>query len=163
MKRAQVKQTDAGKVVGKFRFTTIDSVTGEVLKVSDWHQNLIVSNLTSGGNGVNILIKGLLGIISTVEVTSASIGTGTTAAANADTDLETAVLEDIPVTGSSEVAANELLLEFYITSSELPDDDYSEFALKCGTRLLARAIISPAYTKGTNQDTKVEYSITINN
>lgn len=144
------------KLKGKYRIITTDSLTGEVLKTSDWIENLIMLGTNTG---VNILLQNLANITTySPIITSAEIGTGTTTPASSDTDLVTPTVTGITVASSS-VSSGSILLSFFIPSGSLANGTYNEFLLRCGTQAFARSIISPAYTKGTNQDTTIEYTI----
>jgi hypothetical protein len=141
---------------GKYRIITTDSITGEVLKTSDWIENLIMLGTNTG---VNLLLGRLANVLTyDCIITSAEIGTGTTAPANSDTALVTPTVTGIAV-ASSAVSSGSILLTFFIPSGSLSNGTYNEFLLRCGTQAFARSIISPAYTKGTNQDTTIEYTI----
>jgi len=152
-----MKNKDALKLKGKWRYKVIDSLTGKVKRKSDWIENLIVLN---SGNGLYIVLSQLIGVTTTgIEITSASIGTDDTAPTIADTDLVTATLEDIPIALQSRVASDEVSLTIFINSSELANGDYKEFGLFCDDKLWARSIITPTFTKSDNEDFQVEYSI----
>lgn len=141
---------------GKYRIITTDSKTGKVLKTSPWIKNLIMLGTDTG---VNILLQNLANITTySPIITSAEIGTGTTAPTNSDTNLQTPVTTGILVASSS-VSSGSILLSFFIPSGSLANGTYNEFGLRCGTQLFARSIITPAYTKGSNQDTTIEYTI----
>lgn len=141
---------------GKYRIITTDSLTGEVLKVSPWIENLIMLGTNTG---VNLILARLANVLTyDCIVTSGEIGTGTTPAAASDTALVTPTVTGIAV-ASAAVASGSILLSFFIPSGTLANGTYNEFLLRCGTQAFARSIISPAYTKGTNQDTTIEYTI----
>lgn len=141
---------------GKYRIITTDSNSGEVLKTSDWIDNLI---MFGADTGVQLLLRRLANdtTYDTI-ITSAEIGTGTTAPTNADTNLQTPSVTGI-IVASNSVSTGSILLSFFIPSGSLSNGTYNEFGLRCGTKLFARSIITPAYTKGTNQDTTIEYTI----
>ena len=141
---------------GKYRIITTDSITGEVIKVSPWINNLIMLGTNTG---VNIILNRLANVLTYDNIiTSAEIGTGTTAPANSDTALVTPTVTGIPV-ASAAVSSGSILLSFFIPSASLANGTYKEFLLRCGTQAFARSLISPNYTKGTNQDTTIEYTI----
>jgi len=145
---------------GRFRIITRDSNTGEIKRTSDWIKNLVVK---SSSTGVGIIAR-LLGNDSTypLAITKAKIGTGTTAPTDADTDLQTSVFTKNSV-ADQVISVNVVTLSFFITTSELANGTYTEFGIFCGNQLFARAIISPSYVKGTNEDTTIEYEITVGN
>lgn len=141
---------------GKYRIITTDATTGKVLKTSPWIKNLIMLGTNTG---VNIILNRLANVLTYDNIiTSAEIGTGTNTPAASDTNLQTPTVTGIGVASSS-VSSGSILLSFFIPSSSLSNGTYNEFGLRCGTQLFARSIITPAYTKGTNQDTTIEYTI----
>lgn len=148
------------KIGGRFRFITRDSQTGKVKRISDWHKNLVVNGT---GTGINIIAR-LLGNDSTypLPITKAKIGTGTTAPANGDTDLQTPTFTKNTV-ASQVISGGVVTISFFLTDAELANGTYTEFGIFCVNQLFARSIISPSYVKGTNEDTTVEYEITVSN
>lgn len=131
-----------------------------MIKRQTKHKNLIVFNTN---NGMNLIIRRLGGDDTyDIQIDNASIGTGTTAPTDNDTDLETPVLEDIEKADTT-FALESVMTEWFITDSELPDDDYSEFGLKCGTQLFCRSLIDPVHTKEANEDTLIQYTISADN
>lgn len=150
------KENCGFRISGMYRIITTDSITGEVLYTSPWIKNKIMLGTNTG---VNLLLARLANVLTyDTIITSAEIGTGTTPPTNADTNLQTPTVTGITVASSS-VSSGSILLSFFIPSGSLSNGTYNEFGLRCGTRLFARSIISPAYTKGTNQDTTIEYTI----
>lgn len=142
---------------GKYRIITTDSVTGKVLYISPWIKNLVMLGTNTG---VNLILARLANVLTyDCIITSAEIGTGTTAPANSDTNLVTPTVTGIAVASSS-VSSGSILLSFFIPSGSLANGTYKEFLLRCGTQAFARSLITPNYTKGTNQDTTIEYTIT---
>lgn len=123
--------------------------------------NLVVSGTT--GYGRNLLARVLVndttygGYINT-----AKIGTGNTAPTNADTDIETVGLAGITV-ALAEVSDNIATFTFFIPNVDLANATYKEFTMHIGTsnRLFCRSLITPNFTKGSNQDTTVEYTLTL--
>lgn len=151
------KENNGFRISGMYRITTTDSLTKEVLYTSPWIKNKIMLGTDTG---VNLLLQ-RLGNILTYDciITTAEIGTGTTAPTSADTNLQTPVVTGIAPAGPANYSSGSIILSFFIPSGSLANGTYNEFGLRCGTQLFARSIISPAYTKGTNQDTTVEYTI----
>ena len=145
---------------GKYRFIKKDAITGKVISVSPWMNNLIMKANTLG---INLFIR-RLGNDMTYDciITSAEIGTGTTTPNNNDANLQTPVLTGIIVVDRT-IAPDNVTLSFFIPSVSLPNGTYNEFGLRCGTQMFARSIITPAYVKGTNEDTTIEYIINGNN
>lgn len=159
--RKKIKQNgDSGGMsgaTGRYRFITKDTNTGEILRTTDWVKNKIVS---SNDHGLNLFCQHLVGTITyPLEITQAKIGTGSTAVTLSDTDLETPVLSGI--LRANQIISNSVLtIEFYIVDGDLANGTYNEFGIFCGDQLFARSIISPAFTKASNEDTNVEYELT---
>ena len=141
---------------GKYRFKT--SKNGILIAESAWVRNLIVDGTNTGLNLIRKALKP--GSVSGIAITSAEIGTGTTSPTASDTDLETPVTTGI-LPATQEISGLDLVINFFIPDSDLADGTYNEFALRIGSSLFARSIISPAHTKATNEDTTVEYVITL--
>lgn len=145
---------------GKFRFISYKPHTKEIIRVSPWSKNLIVSSLDTG---VGLLMRRLTGDKTyDLEIDSAEIGTGTNAPADGDTNLQTPVLTGIQRSNQS-FTAEQTVLRFFIPDGDLANGSYTEFGLRCGTQLFARAIITPTFTKASAEDTVVEYIINSSN
>jgi hypothetical protein len=150
-----MKTNDNISATGMIRFTKVNKLTGEKT-TGEWIKNKIVS---STNHGLNLVCQHLNGVITyPLEITQAKIGTGSTPTALGNTDLETSVLDGI-LKASSVVANNQITFEFFISDGDLANGTYSEFGLFCGNQMFSRVIISPAYTKSSNEDTVIEYSI----
>lgn len=127
-----------------------------VKRVSPVIKNKVVFNTD---HGVHLIVRQLAGDTTyPLEIDLAAIGTGTTAPTDGDTALETPVLEDI-IRATIEYDLTSITTEWFIIDSELADGTYNEFALYCGTQMFARSIITPAHTKGDNEDTLVQYTV----
>lgn len=154
-----IKETSG--IQGKLQFISFKAGTEVVLRKSNWHKNLVVS---SKNYGLNLVLQQLAGSTTyALEITEGKIGTDSTAATNNDIDLGAVVLDGILVATVTETTTSQLTLEFFITDSELADGTYEEFGIFAGTQMFARSVISPAHTKSTGEDTKVEYVISLNN
>lgn len=145
--------------MGFYGFLTITKLKdGKVLWKSEPMKNKVVTG--SGGYGRNLIIRQLAGDTALpLEIDNVSIGDGTTPPADGDTDLESPLVEDVPVSNSTG-ANNVLTVDVFMSDSTLPDDTYSEFGLFCGGQLFARILISPSYTKATGEDTIFTYTLT---
>lgn len=156
-----IKLKSKSGIRGKYKITVFKAGTREVLRESDWIENLVVKN---SNNGVNIIIKRLLGTLTNdIVVTKAKIGDDNTAAVDADTDLGNTILDNISIATKVETDLNVVTFVFFMTDSELNDDTYEEFGIFCTDQLFARSIISPAHVKASGEDTQVTYTITIAN
>ena len=143
---------------GRFRFKTYKD--GVLVRTTDWIDNLIMN---SANHGLNVIARRNIGDFSNdIEITSAEIGTGDTAPTINDTDLETPVLTGI-LRANQVASGGAVTLEFFMSDAELANGTYSEFGLRAGSQLYARALIDPAYTKSSNEDTSCEYQITYTN
>ena len=147
-------------VVGRYRFKTYRAGTRRLLRTSPWIKNAVT---TASGYGLNIIARRLVGDLTyDILITQAKIGTGTTAPTTSDTDLETPVTSGILVANQG-ATGGVATLEFFIADSQLPDGEYEEFGIFAGNRLFARSLISPSYSKASNEDTACEYVITFAN
>ncbi len=145
---------------GSYVIKKTNSLTGEIISISDPIKNLI---MLADGLGVNLFLRRLANNTTyDCIITSAEIGTGSTAPSNSDTDLVTPVITGINVT-SATIGTSSTILSFFIPTGTLPNGTYTEFLLRCGTQAFARSLITPSYTKGTNEDTTIEYTITGSN
>jgi len=161
MTTRHLKIKNKGSIKGRFRFRVYKAGTKKLIRQTDWIENLIMLGTNTG---LNIFIKRLLGIkLYDPEITQAKIGTGDTAPADGDTDLETTVLDNILVAKSTEDSVGVITLEFFIADSGLEEGEYKEFGIFCGNQLFARSLISPTYTKSIGEDTQCEYEITLSN
>jgi len=158
LKKLRIKKNASAGISGSFVIRSYKAGTKELIYESPRYHNLVVS---SDGRGRNIVLRNLAGDTTyPIEIDNASIGTGNNTPADGDTDLETPEVEDIVVADYS-ISGNDLIMSFFIPDGNLPNDTYTEFGMFCGTRLFARALIDPSYTKGSNQDTTIEYTITL--
>lgn len=158
MKTKKVKGGKLG-LKGSFVITKLKEGTSEVIWRSKRIKNKVVS--AAGGYGRNIIMRQLSADTTyPIAITNGKIGTGTTAPADSDTDLQTPVLSTINV-ASFELTNNVLIINFFIASASLANGTYTEFGLFMGSRLLARSLITPVFVKGTNEDVSIEYSLSL--
>jgi len=155
--------SDKVKVKGRFKIKTFRAGTQEFLRESEFG-NLVVFNSTSG---LLLVMNELLGSSTlSLEIQKAKLGTGTTAAADADTDLETATVDNILIATKDQASTSKITFTFFAPDADVPDDTYNEVGIFCDfvdPRLFARAIISPAIVKATNEDLQIEYSVLFSN
>lgn len=155
-----MSDTEKAAASGRLRFKTYKAGTRELLRVSPWIKNKIS---TANGHGLNIIARRLCNNTQYDPlITTAKIGTGTTAAAITDTDIETVALTGILVANAT-YSGGIATLEFFIGDAELANGTYTEFTTHCGTQLFSRAIISPSHTKASGEDTSCEYEFTFAN
>lgn len=151
-------------IKGKFKIKSFRAGTQKFLRETEWNENLVVFNTTSG---LNLVMEALLGSGTlSLEVSKAKLGTGSTAAADANTDLQTATVDNIIIATEDITATNKITLTFFAPDADVPNGTYNEvgiFVDSVDPRLFARAIISPAFTKATNEDSQIEYTLTFDN
>lgn len=150
-----VKNKDIFGFFGELTITRMKD--GEVIEKVGPFKNKVV---TSSGYGRNIVLRQLAGDTTyAIEIDSARVGDGTTAAADGDTNLENVLVSGLSISNFG-VSNNILTVDVFVAAGTLPDDTYSEFGLFCNGRLFARIIISPSYTKATGEDTLFSYTLT---
>lgn len=162
--KIKIKDSTKG-ISGRVRVITTKAGTKEILHISEWMKNLIVSGTNTGRN----LIAQRLASINTysLNITHADIGTGITPPANSDTQLGTPIAR-APVT-LQVVSNNVVTLRFFFSNALLPNGTYTEFgtfvdgsgAVSTG-KLFNRILFGAAYTKATGEDSTFEVEITIN-
>ena len=138
---------------------TITSFVGgkEVRKTAPM-PNKVVS---SSGYGRNLITRALSNDATyPLAITSAALGTGNTAAADGDTDLQTPTVTGLSITNAT-ATSNILQIDVFVADASLANGTYKEFGLFCSGRLFARVLISPNYTKTTGEDTLFSYTLTI--
>lgn len=154
--RNNVKAREQGTVAGYLTITTYKD--GAPVRVSGPFKNKVVMG---SGYGRNIIARQLVGDVTyPIEIDSASAGDDNTAAADGNTDLGNPLVTDIPITNKSAVD-DVVTVDVFVADANLPDDTYEEFGLFCDGRLLARIVISPAYTKVSGEDTLFAYELTL--
>lgn len=116
--------------------------------------------MSSEGYGVNLILRQMAGITALpIEIDEAVFGTGTTAPTAGDTELETETVSGVAIQDAT-VTNDELVLDIFVPSMDMPNDLYTEMGLNMAGLLFARSIFS--HNKGTNQDTTIVYTITAN-
>lgn len=160
MKKSKtVKIKDDGGFVGKLVIKTYRD--GKLVRQSPVMYNKVVSG--SGGYGRNLVIRQLAGDTTYgIAIGSAGIGTGTTAPVDADTGLETVVVQDVAISNVA-VSNDEVVVDVFMSNAVLANGSYTEFGLFISTggsrRLFSRVIISPTYTKAAGEDSTFSYTI----
>jgi hypothetical protein len=152
-----VQSNDDNLVKGYLTIKTFRG--GELVRQSERLPNKVVSG--AGGYGRNLIARQLAGDVTySIEIDSAALGSNSTAPADSDTGLNTAVLSDIPITNMT-VTNNVLAVDVFVADGNLTNGTYREFGLFCNGRLFARIIISPDYTKASGEDTLFTYELTL--
>jgi len=132
---------------------------GELVRQSARLPNKVVAG--AGGYGRNLLARALAGDNTySLEIDSAALGSNSTAPADSDTGLNTAVVSSIPITDIT-VLNNVVSIDVFVADGNLTNGTYREFGLFCNGRLFARIIISPDYTKVSGEDSLFTYELTL--
>lgn len=149
--------TSHAGMAGKLTITTFKK--GKKVRQLTDIPNKVVSG--SGGYGRNIIARQLSGDTTyAIAIDSAAVGDDNTAATDGDTALGNSLVSGIDVTNAT-VTDDEVQFDFFVTDANLPDDTYEEFGVFADGRLIARIIISPAYSKSSGEDTLFTYTLTI--
>lgn len=147
---------EAGKVAGYLTITSMKD--GEFLRHIGRFPNKVVS---SAGHGRNLIARQLAADVTyPLAIDNASVGDSNTAATDAQTDLISPLVTDLPITNASAVD-DVLTVDVFVPDANLPDDTYQELGLFCGNQLFARVVISPAYTKVAGEDTLFTYELAL--
>lgn len=137
------------------------------LRTAAANNNLVMD---SAGYGLDILIQRLVGTTTySGTISHIEIGTGSTTPAASDTGLTTGVAR-AAVSFSEDYGNTDAICQAYIPDANLTNDTYNEMgAFIDGTSTLGsgqifnHALISPAFTKTSGQDTTLEVDINIVN
>lgn len=149
---------DSLKISGSYTIKITDSKTGELKRTIGPVKNLVVS---STGYGKDIITRQLGGDTTyAIEIDSAKIGTSATAPAVSDTDLVASVLSGIDVASVSFGTAT-VIFSFFIPDADLANGTYRELGIFCNGRLFARSLISPEFIKGSNENSTIDYTLTV--
>jgi hypothetical protein len=154
-----MKIKDKSKIKGRFRLTSFKSGTKEIIKQTDWFDNLVTF---ANGHGNNLIMHHMMGTTSiSLEVAIAKLGDDVTAPTDNDTDLISVIVDDIELATKTD-GTSSLVFTFFAPDAQVPEDDYEEVGIFCDKnekRLFARAIIDPTFTKSIGEDTQIEYSV----
>jgi hypothetical protein len=126
--------------------------------------------MDSPGYGLDLIIQRMVGTNTySLNVLWIEIGTGNTTATLADTALTSPSVR-VPVSFTQDYGTTDAIVQAYITDSDLPNDTYKEVgSFVDGTssigsgQIFNHALLSPAYTKASGQDTTIEIDFTLSN
>ena len=148
---------------GRIRTITKKAGTNEVLRISEWTENLIMDGTNTG---INIIMDKLNSDNTyTLNITHADIGTGTATPTHADTQLQTAVARTSKANGY--VTGDVLSLFFFWPDASLTNGTYTEFGafidgasgINTG-QIFEHALFQLPYAKSAGEDTTVQLDIT---
>lgn len=143
------------RISGRFRFTTYRAGSDLLIAQTAWMPNLVVNA------GLQEVLEDLIEQRATgIPITTFKLGTGVTAPAATDTDLETPTVTTDFIANRSRTD-QAILFEFFLPDGEVPEDDYTECGMFIGTTMFSHATISPTYEKAANQDTKIDYEVAL--
>ena len=154
-------QTENAGIKGEFKVTKLNA-QGDVVYVTDWQKNLVVS---SNGFGRNLIARRLAGITATpIAITKLTLSTNDTTPAVADTSLGgTQVDTDVQfITVSTGGQANVIDFSAFYTDADLANGTYNKIGVKMGTILLTSALLDTAIVKDTGENFRIDYKININ-
>lgn len=158
MKKHSIKE--GLKLKGSYVIRTYKAGTKELIKEYPRIDNMI---MLGTGYGANLILRALVDDstyqAADLPISSASIGSGTTAPAITDTDLATPEVTGIAVASSEILSVSSIVISFFIPDATLPDNTYTEFGIFSNGRLFARSLLSPYFIKLSNTDTTVDYTI----
>jgi hypothetical protein len=154
--------------LGYLRFVKYHAGTDIIKEVGPWFPNMVVANNNSG---LHLIALSLIGSSPyDLNIRYAKIGTSTTPVTEGDTGLitPTTLTGITAILRANQTASfKQSVLTFYVTDQQLPNGTYNEFGIFVGPitdlRLFARSIITPAYTKGSLEDTSIEYTLNLSN
>lgn len=147
------------KISGKATIKTFKAGTKELIRSIGPFSNRVV---VSDGYGKNIILRQIAGNTTyTIGIDSGAIGTGTNTPADSDTGLQTAVLSNIDLAYVEYSSTSEVVLSFFIPDASLTNGNYTEFGVFMDGRLFGRVLFGSTYSKGSGEDTTIEYTITI--
>jgi hypothetical protein len=142
---------------GKMKIETFKD--GVKVRETNWMENRIVASDT---HGRNLVVRQLIGDQTYgIKIDSAEIGTDDTAVTDAQTALITPVLTGVDIANASVTDVDEITLSIFISDADLIDGTYKEFALRIGSKLFSRIVISPNYSKSAGEDSVFTYVITL--
>lgn len=152
-KKKTIKNKD-GKKLMKFTITNKE----EMKKIKPLHQKIFTNKVISkDGYGVNNILRNLFGDTTyQLEVDEVCFGNGAgTPNENDDAMFNETVsgitFTDVTVTGKNAI------IDIFVPSASMPNDTYTELALKANGRLFTHSAMN--YAKGANQDTTLEYVV----
>ena len=153
-------QIENAGIKGEFKVTKLNA-KGEVIYVTDWQKNLVVS---SNGFGRNLIARRLAGITATpIAITKLTLSTNDTTPAVADTSLGgTQVDTDVQfITVSTGGQANVIDFSAFYTDADLANGTYSKIGVKMGTILLTSALLDTPIVKDTGEQFRIDYRVSI--
>lgn len=158
------KLQDDFKIMGRVKWQCFRAGTKELLRESEWKNNLIMFGTNTGRD---LILKRLAGDNTyTLNILYADIGTSSTAPTVGDTQLGVAVAR----AGSPVISqiSNTVSFQFFWADASLANGSYYEIgAFVDGSatintgKIFNHALFASVYTKATNEDTTIQIEFTI--
>jgi hypothetical protein len=151
-------------IKGKFRAIKSCSITGKLIEVTPFYDNIV---LLGTNTGKDLVLDRLNGTNTySLNITHLDIGTSNTTPTVSDTALNAVTARTAKVTGT--ISTNTLTLRFFFASADLANGSYWEVgtfvdgtATVSTGQMFNHALFGSVYTKGTNEDTTLEVQFTI--
>jgi hypothetical protein len=159
MRTLKLKQNS--RLKGKFRITTYEAGTENIVHQGDWQENLITN---ANMHGHNIIVRHLFGDITyPLEITRARFGTSNTAPTDTDTDIVDPLAYNIEIATREYIDTTGIRVFFFAPNVFIPDDTYYTFATYAGTQTFGMHLLDIPFVKSGAVDTTIEYEYFINN
>lgn len=111
-------------------------------------------------SGLNVIIKGLVGDLTSIDITHLGIGTGSTAVSASDTALDSQTLKT-SITSASEKTNNEGSFTALIPDADLAAGSYREAGLFVSNTLFCRLVLTTVFTKSAGSDVLATYEVEV--
>ena len=154
----KIKASEGSKAIGVWKFTLRDIITGK-------QRIFIYKNLipTSGREQIAKALEGAIATATEIKITHTSLGTGTNAPANGDTQLQTETFRKI--VASSTHSLNQLFITAFYAATEGTPSTHREAGLHInGTGaansgvLFSRVAIN--ITRAVTETLTIDYTVT---
>jgi len=154
----KIKAGEGSKAIGVWRFLVRDTITGKT-------REYVIKNLipTAGREQIAKALEGTIATVSDIKITHTSLGTGTNAPANSDTQLQTETFRK--VVASSTHSLNQLFITAFYAANEGTPSTHREAGLHIGATatpnsgtLFSRVAIN--ITRSVTETLTIDYTIT---
>ena len=153
---------DTFNLKGKLKIIKTDSITGKIINETPYYKNLVVDGTNTG---FNLILDRLYGTNTySLNISHLDIGTDNTAPTISDLTLGSAIARASIATKTQ--SSTSITFRFFFADGDLANGDYEEVGLFVdGTssvdtgQMFTHALFGSTYSKGTNEDTTLEYII----
>ena len=151
---------------GMVKVTGYKVGTKEIISETEWKDNLVMQGSYTG---IGLILSTMANDLShPLAISWVSIGTSTTAATIADTQLGAEVARGVVTTAQVSVAGGTLTLQSFIPDASLTNGTYWEVGSFTGGsaslnsgNIVNHAILYSSYVKGSGQDTTIQIIFTL--